>query len=218
MMVGSDIPRRIAALPQDQRGYPVPWFVATVDGVPDFRVIDPIKLRRAVTERRCFICGNALGKHVSFVIGPMCAINRVSSEPPSHHDCAVFAAKTCPFLVNPQAPRRETNVPEDVSEAAGLALKRNPGVALVWNTLGYTVARVATSDAPGAVPGILFNVGEPEDCEWYAEGRPATRAEVLASFESGVPLLLKIATEEGPEAVAELDRLHKRALGLLPEV
>jgi hypothetical protein len=52
--------------------------------------------------------------------------------------------------------------------------------------------------------------------EWYAEGRPATRAEVLESFESGCPALMDLATTEGPEAVAALQAAQERALAFLP--
>ena len=37
------MPSRIAALPVDERGYPVPWFVAWIDGKPEFRCADPAK-------------------------------------------------------------------------------------------------------------------------------------------------------------------------------
>jgi hypothetical protein len=35
------MPGRIALLPTDKHHRPVPWFVAFIDGVPDFRVIRP---------------------------------------------------------------------------------------------------------------------------------------------------------------------------------
>jgi hypothetical protein len=34
----------------------------------------------------------------SFVVGPMCGINRNSAEPPSHKECAQWSARNCPFL------------------------------------------------------------------------------------------------------------------------
>ncbi len=39
-------------------------------------------------------------------------------------------------------------------------------------------------------------MGEPESVEWYAEGRAATRAEVMASIESGLPNLEALARQE----------------------
>jgi len=53
---------------------------------------------------------------------------------------------------------------------------------------------------------------------WWAEGRPATRAEILASIESGFPLLEATLTHEPhPEAArAELYRRRDLAMKLLP--
>ena len=101
------MPPRIRRLPVSPAGFPVPWFIqwfdggkpcAPGDGVPDFRVFDAGKLRLAIKARRCWVCGGQLGVHLAFVIGPMCSINRVISEPPSHRECAVFSATACPFL------------------------------------------------------------------------------------------------------------------------
>src|SRR5215467_3774641 len=92
------LPKRMLALPIDGRGYPVPWFVAWIRGEPDFRVIKPGGAEIAYHRNLCWLCGQRLGTYKTFVIGPMCTLNRVSAEPPSHRDCAEFAAKACPFL------------------------------------------------------------------------------------------------------------------------
>ncbi len=121
------LPLRITTLPVDERGFPVPRFVAWIDGKPDFRVVDPRQRARAVRLNRCWICGEAFGAHKAFVVGPMCVVNRVSSEPPSHRECAVFAAQACPFLTLPRARRRDANLPA-TGEPPGVMLTRNPGV------------------------------------------------------------------------------------------
>lgn len=203
------LPSRLQARPLDHRGYPVPWFVAWIDGKPDFRVMDGAKLPIAVKQRKCWICGEPLGRFMTFLIGPMCAINRTISEPPSHHECVTWSAIVCPFLTLPKAGRRENNLPEGACEAAGVGLKRNPGVVCVWTTRSYK----PFSDGKG---GVLFRLGDPEEIEWYAEGRTATRAEILASIESGLPLLREVAEQEGPEAVFALGQYVARGMQLLP--
>ena len=50
-MIG-DLPRTMAELPQDKHGHPVPWFVAFIDSVPDFRVVGPGKLEKALRASR----------------------------------------------------------------------------------------------------------------------------------------------------------------------
>lgn len=88
------LPVRLRKLPVDARGYPVPWFVDWIEGpegrVPEFRAMDPRKWVRAVKERLCWVCGEALGRWLVFPIGPMCAITRTTAEPPSHLDCALL--------------------------------------------------------------------------------------------------------------------------------
>jgi hypothetical protein len=99
------IPPRMAKRPISDRGFPVPWFVAKINGIWDFRAIEPGRIARAYNKNLCWLCGEPLGKFVAFVIGPMCSINRISSEPPSHRDCAEYAVRACPFLTQPRAAR-----------------------------------------------------------------------------------------------------------------
>lgn len=208
-----DLPGRIDRLPRNKAGYPVPWFVATVDGKPDFRVIRRGGIEAALHGKLCWTCGIPFLRQEdrAFVIGPMCAVNRVSAEPASHLDCAVFAATRCPFLATPQMVRRERHLPEGAACPAGTSIRRNPGVALVWVT-GYK-SWSTFSDGNG---GTLFGVGEPKRVMWYARGREATRAEVMASIDSGLPILREMAEAEGAPAVAELERMHERAVALVP--
>lgn len=204
------VPPRVAMLPRDHRGYPVPWFVAWVGKPkrPEFRVIGTGKIDQAIREQRCWICGGLLFGQRAYVIGPMCAVNRVSSEPPSHRACAVYAAKACPFLIKPHMRRRPHGMPDEAVEPAGVRIERNPGVALVWVT-GLTQVR----NVPG---GVLFDVGHPASVSWYCGGRAATRAEVVESIESGLPILRAAAEKDGPGALAALGHQMEIAMRLLP--
>jgi hypothetical protein len=202
-----DIPARFLKLPVDERGYPVPRFVAWVDGKPDFRCIKPQWVATCVNSRLCWLCGEPLGRYMAFVLGPMCAINRINSEPPSHLDCARFAAKACPFLTQPRRPRNEHDLP-DHREMPGITIARNPGVALVWVTQKYVPVRTSN--------GVLFRVGEPVNTEWFCRGREATRDEIMASINSGLPILAQIAEQEGPQAIEAFEQQVKRGLELVP--
>ena len=205
------MPAPITRLPRDKHSRSIPWFVHIDDeGAPDFRIIGRDKLLDAWRFSWCWVCGKPRGKHAAFVIGPMCGVNRVSAEPPSHLECAVYSARACPFLTTPTMVRRERGLDEiGTQDPAGLMLTRNPGVALVWSSRTWVPFR-----APGG--GVLFNVGEPTATRWYAHGRTATRAEVLASIETGLPLLREQAEAEGDRAVAALERMHADALTLVP--
>ncbi len=192
--------------PISREGYPTPWFVALVDGEYDFRVADPDKVVQAIKRKLCWLCGQPLGVHFTFVIGPMCAVNRVSSEPPCHLECAEYAARACPFLTKPKMRRNEVDLPENIRET-NIMIKRNPGVCALWTTRSYTLTRSN---------GVLFKVGEPEHIEWFCEGRKATRAEIDESIRTGLPILEKMAEEDGPEAEQLLARQLRVAEALLP--
>jgi len=204
------MPERIANLPRDkERGYPVPFFVAEIDGKYDFRIADEQKRIRCVQERLCWICGERLGRYLAFVIGPMCAINRISAEPPMHRDCAEYSVRVCPFLLNPNQKRNPRKVEAEIAETPGIMISRNPGCMVLWITTSYSLVR----DYHG---GVLFRVGDPVKLVWIAEGRRATRAEVLDSIETGLPLLRELAEQDGQAAMAQLERQLSNAIKLVP--
>jgi hypothetical protein len=208
------LPSRMLGLPV-VRGYPVPWFVDWIDGQPEFRAMDYTKLMTAIAARVCWVCGEAAHKYVSFVAGPMCGINRVSAEPPCHQPCAFWSAINCPFLNNPEFERRPQPMLKGLPKipAAGVMLQRNPGVTMVWSTKDYTIVPVR---AKGAQPGVLFSLGDPSQVDWFCRGRPATKAEVEHSIETGLPILMRECSV-GTDELPVLDRLHKKFLQYLPK-
>lgn len=204
------LPANIARLPVDERGYPIPWFVAFVDGKPEFRAADGKKFFDAVRLRLCWVCGQQIPatECLTFVLGPMCIVNRTTAEPPCHQECAEFSIRACPFLTKPHMTRRENDMPK-TGEVAGHMIRRNPGASATWMTDHYRIF----GDGRG---GQLFRIGNPIAVKWWSEGRPATRAEVMASFESGLPILHDLAVKESPAAVKELERMAADARALLP--
>jgi len=202
------IPQRLLKLPIE-RGYPVPWFVAKVDDHYDFRIVDARKFQPAIEQKRCWLCGQALGAYLAFCIGPMCAITRTISEPPSHRECMEWAIRACPFLTQREQARRTANLPEGATAPAGIPITRQPGVAVLWVTKRYRPFN--TDDG-----GLLFKIGDPTAVEWFREGRAATRGEILESIDSGYPLLVEAAQEDGSQAVRALTNARNQALRLLP--
>jgi hypothetical protein len=216
-----ELPRHMQGLPVDDRGYPIPWFAAWLDddgnqvhrgeGKADFRVLGGNAVIEAVREKRCWICGGRLGKFKAFVIGPMCAINLVNSEPPSHVECADFAGRACPFLSRPHARRREVGMPEGVVDPAGIASLRNPKACLVWIIRGgYGYHRTTVRDGATVGEGLLFDLPEPHEVRWYAEGRKATVAEIEESVAGGLPELEALAQsdEERAEIAARVEKMR----------
>jgi hypothetical protein len=207
----------VARLPRDRHGRPVPWFVAWIDGVPDFRIVARGKVTEAVSGAKCFVCGEVLGRWLTFPVGPISAVNRTAPEPPSHKDCAIYAAQACPFLVRPKMRRRTAGLPPGHtldSHAPGMAIEHNPGVTAIWTTRQHQ----PFADDKG---GVLFRMGDPQEVLWFAEGRPATRAEVLESLEDEVAVLRERITQDTPpalqaEELAAIDAAHQAALRLVP--
>lgn len=207
------LPPRIAKLPVDPRGFPIPWFVAKIDGKYDFRIMSSDSLRRAVVENLCWVCGEPLGTWKAFVVGPMCVITGTSGEPPSHRDCAIFSAKHCPFLSKPKVERRGDNLPEKF-KMNECHLERNPGVALVLITKGYQVQQHQRSDGEGW--DILFKMGKAEELLFFALGKEATREQIMESVNNGIGELMVVAQAEGPESVADLKRKYEEFKTSLP--
>ena len=185
-----DIPIRMMDLPTD-RGFPVPWFVDWIDGTPEFRLMNGEKWKRAVREKLCWVCGKKLGAYLCFVLGPMCGITRTTSEPACHRECARWSARFCPFLSRPHMMRRgqEELAAAGAQSMGGTGLSRNPGVVLLWSARDYKVFRPEGG-------GMLIQVGDPLEVEWWAEGRKATRDEVQESIRTGLPSLEEVARQE----------------------
>jgi len=210
-------PARIRRLARDSIGRPVPWFVQWFDddeateygvGKPDFRVVDSRKLVKALRERRCFICGDRItGPNETFAIGPMCVVNRISSEPPNHFDCAVHAMQVCPWVTNPNKDRRDLGKPDEVITPEGM-VTRNPGVCVLWVTRSHELTMARDT--------VLVVPGNPTRLEWWCRGRRATGEEIAESFASGLELLIQTAESEGPESLRQLGLRIEDSLPLLP--
>lgn len=202
------MPDAITALPRDERGYPIPWFTAFIDGKPEFRCSDPQKWLRCVKEKLCWVCGRPLHhKQQVWVLGPLSGITGSSSEPPCHEQCAEFSVKACPFLSRPAAVRREA-VPG--SDHTGLPVLDNPGVTLLWYGRGYRIVE----DQRG-LP--LFRIPAPAMVRWWSQGRKATREEILAAIELRLPHVREAAKVDGPDSVIEVEQRIESLLRLVPK-
>jgi hypothetical protein len=201
------VPKRLVGRPLTDKGFPVPWFASFIDGSWNLVAVDPAKIHEALRKEKCWICGDTLGRYKSFIIGPMCSINRISSEPPQHRECAEYAVKACPFLSKPRMRRNEAAAAEAGSgkeKVPGIMIEHNPGAALIWVTRTFHVSRDG-----------LIELGPPVETLWFCEGRKATRAEILASIDKGLSLLRPMAAaEEGGTEL--LEQQLAEAMKLVP--
>lgn len=209
------LPDRLANLPIDDRGYPVPFFVAWIDGKPDHRIADMRKRNRCITQELCWLCGDTLGRNRVFVLGPMGGVTMASSDAPCHLECARWAVTACPFLLNSGAKRRPVTpaVDVEIEEPGGVMITRNPGVTLLWTATNYWLEAQSRND-----PKPLFRLlGPPKGIEAYTAGRPATFEETWASVESGRALLEEHEDDAGLRQLAGvLDRFKGQLRRFLP--
>lgn len=100
------MPIRVARLPRDHRGLPIPFIVLRdLEGKPHFTVNDARKQHECVVKSLCGICGQRLFKgNLWFVGGPLSAFNKKGAyiDGPMHPECAFYALQTCPFLAAPK--------------------------------------------------------------------------------------------------------------------
>lgn len=214
----------IAKLPIDERGYPVPYFVQWISsdndgtpmpvasgvGKPDFRVMNVLSWNACMKEGRCWICGDVINDRTrTFVIGPMCSINRTTAEPGSHEDCATWAVKACPFLANPEMRRNEHNSPGNLKNTPGIAIAQNPGVSVLWTSGAWKLFKTPN--------GPLIHVGEPKKVEWWKRSRIATRAEVEEAIKIGFPRLVEMCKDSLTDDIVALIQAKRLAEKYLPE-
>lgn len=204
------LPPNMRHLPKDKTGRVIPWFVEWIDDEPDFRVARTEAVTDGIRFGACWLCGRRVGVHKAFTVGPMCGVNRITAEPPSHRECARYAVQVCPHLIRPDMRRRPTtDIEGGTKPIGGEMILRNPGVTLIWVTRSFEVL-------PDDKGGAVIEMGPAVRVEWWREGRAATRAEVLDSLESGLPILRGAADIDGDRGRRVLDREYAKALELVP--
>jgi hypothetical protein len=97
------VPPRMAKLPHYE-GVPIPWYVQWLDengghakpgeGIHDLDAVDGVKYTRCCAVPRCWLCGERRSRQGVFFLTAANVIGRVGAEPPSHNDCAEYAAQT----------------------------------------------------------------------------------------------------------------------------
>jgi hypothetical protein len=121
------MPERIAKLPKDDRGYPVTYIAAFINGKPDLGIQDYAKVLSCVREWRCHVCGEKLGKLGYFIAYEPIAKRPRFLDPAIHKECALYSLKVCPYLANPSAKHRSSKMlrtdQTDLGEVTGRSHK-----------------------------------------------------------------------------------------------
>jgi hypothetical protein len=104
-----DMPARIARLPRDRRGLPIPVTVfRDSEGQPHFAINEEAVRQRVIRRDECPICGEKLLRYRWFVGGPRSAFDEHGAyiDPPMHDECAHYALRVCPYLAAPNYNKR----------------------------------------------------------------------------------------------------------------
>jgi len=103
------IPARMAHLPRDKRGFPIPANVLLDDaGMPHFTINDEETRQRFIKEDRCPICAGKLHRGRWSVGGPLSAFHPDGRymDTPMHYECCAYALRVCPYLAMPSYTKR----------------------------------------------------------------------------------------------------------------
>lgn len=101
------IPANLSHLKIDARGYPIPFFVPIIEGVPNFKYADHKKQELCIAKGICHICGlKLITGNYFFITGPLGLENKVVTDPAMHKSCAEFALAACPHMFFEKAERK----------------------------------------------------------------------------------------------------------------
>jgi hypothetical protein len=173
------VPDRVARLPRDPRGYPVPWNVLREGDAVFFTVNDDRKTWRALREGLCPICGERLGRWVWFVGGPRAAFDPDGCyiDLPGHKDCMEFALQTCPYLAAPKYLGRVDVIhPEKLPPEARILIDETMIADRPEIFVAVACSRVLMSTRSGLAPRL--KPAQPSAFTFWRHGRqiPAHRA------------------------------------------
>jgi hypothetical protein len=131
---------RLDALERDERGHPIPFIVLRdAEGKPVFAANDVARIRQAIHEGLCHVCGQALeGEPVWFVGGPGSALlngpRGIYYDGPMHHECMRYSVEHCPHLAHQMVKPVSKSVQKRLA-AQGIAFRDTtiiPGVPEVF--------------------------------------------------------------------------------------
>ncbi|MGW1106087.1 hypothetical protein [Streptomyces sp. NPDC002540] len=178
------MPGRVAGLPRDERGYPVPSENAWVRGKPQLALQDFRRSGTLWAGARCAICGLALGNDVPYrlfaddEVHPTLKAGACTRfDGPGHRECMLFSGAACPFFVSPVSRRSQDH--HDVPKGT----KRGPRASLI----GFERVLLAVDHEPphqvsfnyqGIVENLSFELGKDLATQLSATEPPTGAASV----------------------------------------
>lgn len=224
---GVPIPARMAHLPKDRRGYPVPAMVLVDDGGrPHFQINDERIRQRLIQEDRCVICGTKLLRGRWFVGGHGSAFSQrgLYIDPPTHSECVDYALRVCPYLAAPNYGKEIGDRTMKGRTAAGVVTTVDPTViegrppyfvAVMAVGQDYVKAQGQFADIrfePDHVRYVRHHVSSVRQVRVWQHGSEVTDRAVLAEF--GRWVVSDLAERYGEAPRADMLAAFERSTGV----
>jgi hypothetical protein len=172
------MPPAVAALPRDDRGYPVLAITPWQDGRPKFGLTSTERVLICAVERRCAVCGTRLDPGAAWRVvsaaeavamraaagaGRAFVNTAPTVEPPGHRACMTYSAIVCPYLARPNARRGQDVAIADF--AAGRGDRRGEidgigGAVAGFASYEFRLAEFVTFTFAGLISVTPHHLGE----------------------------------------------------------
>lgn len=178
------IPKRMAHLDRDERGYPIPVMVfRDKTGRAHFTINNESDRFMLLMDDRCSICGQKLLRLRWFVGGPLSAFHEHGTymDPPLHRECMHYGLRVCPYLALPSYTKR-----------IDARTVRDPEPNRIFMDQTHIPARPVVFVCVGATGQSIRNTGDPlspiyvtpkrpyKAIEHWKDGRQISQAEAMA--------------------------------------
>jgi hypothetical protein len=179
------MPERIAQLPRDARGYPIPYVVQRDQtGQPLFIVNNRDLANHCVRRKLCSICGEKMVKELWFVGGPQSAFHPHGAyyDSAMHHDCLQYALRVCPYMaMSKQAADLDRVMPKIQDRLKENVLMWDPTINDRRPDLFVAVMAYGQSLTGSPMGGFYLHPLRPYHAvEYWREGEQLTADEGLA--------------------------------------
>jgi hypothetical protein len=175
-------PARIARLPHDRGGRPIPWNVLCADdGTPFFTINNDRKNWAALRQGLCPLCSERLGSWLWCVGGPLSAFHPGGCylDLPGHRDCMEYALQVCPYLAAPKyLGRIDVARPEKLPPEARVLLDETVMPDRPEIFVAVACHRITVQDRGGLTP-YLKPVHPFLDYTYWRHGRRITEDEAM---------------------------------------
>jgi hypothetical protein len=172
----TDLPPRIARLPVDEHGQPVLFFAD----------MDAAKWQFCISAKRCAVCGDVLGKWLTFIVAAPGGLSAVTAGPPAHASCAEWLST---HRMLPGVTLLWTTDTSRVfrNRDGRMLIQMGPPSRVAWVADGRDATREEVRDAVESGLPVLQEACEREADEWRRQDARAELARRVTALRALYP-------------------------------